>query len=100
MSCPISWVQAFLNASMILTGMGPVDNPSTDGGKIFSGLYAIYSGIIFLGMSAIVLAPAMHRIMAGLHVPIDDEDNEQARNTDRKYNPKAGVSHRKPGEKP
>ena len=72
--CPVSWAEAFVDASMILTGMGPVDNPESDAGKVFTGLYAIYSGVIFLSLAAIVLAPALHRLMNGLHVPLDEEE--------------------------
>jgi hypothetical protein len=60
----LPWIDAFLNASMILNGMGPVDQLRTDGGKIFAALYAIYSGLAFLTIVAVLLAPIIHR---GLH---------------------------------
>ena len=61
-------VDGYLNATMILGGMGPVDLPKTTGGKIFAGSYALYSGLVFLFASAIVLAPIMHRILHRFHV--------------------------------
>ena len=67
-----SWIDAFLCASMILTGMGPIGSIESDGGKIFSALYAIYSGVTFLSMMAIFFAPIIHRFLHVLHV----DDNE------------------------
>ena len=63
----LSWLDAFLNATMLLGGMGPVNTPQTSAGKLFAGFYALYSGLIFLVAVAIVLAPAFHRIMHKLH---------------------------------
>lgn len=68
----LGWVDAFLNASMILTGMGPVDALPTAGSKIFAGLYAIFSGLVFLSIMGIVLAPVLHRLMHAMH--LSDED--------------------------
>ena len=67
-----SWVDAFLCASMILTGMGPIGSVETDGGKIFSALYAIYSGVTFLSVMAIFFAPILHRFLHLLHIDEDD----------------------------
>ncbi len=63
----LSWLDAFLNASMLLGGMGPVNPPVTAGGKLFAGLYALYAGLIFLVVIAIVLAPVMHRVLHTFH---------------------------------
>ena len=63
----LSWLDAFLNATMLLGGMGPVNTPTSSAGKLFAGCYALYSGLIFLVAVAIVLAPAFHRIMHKLH---------------------------------
>ena len=57
------WIDAFLNASMILSGMGPVSTLQTDEGKIFAGCYAIFSGVIFLIVIAIIIAPIFHRFL-------------------------------------
>jgi len=54
-------VDAFVNAAMILSGMGPASSLMTDGGKIFAGFYALFSGIIFLVVMAIIFAPLIHR---------------------------------------
>src|SRR3984957_4021724 len=53
----LPWIDAFVNASMILSGMGPVATLQTDAGKIFAGFYALYSGIIFLIVIAVIIAP-------------------------------------------
>ncbi len=63
----LSWIDAFLNASMLLGGMGPVTNPVTFGGKLFAGLYALYCGLAVIVIAGIVLAPIIHRILHRLH---------------------------------
>ena len=67
----LSWLDATLNASMILTGMGPVDALHTTAGKMFATFYALYSGIAFLTTAAILLAPVIHRFLHKFHVHID-----------------------------
>ena len=66
------WDDAFLNASMILTGMGPMVSPTATGAKIFSGLYAIYSGVAFLSSIALFFTPIVHRFFHLMHVDVDD----------------------------
>lgn len=63
----LSWLDAFLNASMLLGGMGPVNAPVTAGGKLFAGLYALYAGLVFLVSVALVLTPIAHRILHRFH---------------------------------
>lgn len=63
----LGWRDAFLNAAMLLGGMGPVETPQTGGGKVFAGLYALYSGLIFLVTGAILLGPVVHRILHKFH---------------------------------
>lgn len=63
----LAWRDAFLNAAMLLGGMGPVDAPRTDGGKVFAGLYALYAGLVFLVAVAIMLAPVVHRLLHKFH---------------------------------
>ena len=63
----LPWIDAFLNAAMILSGMGPLFQPATPGGKIFAGLYALYAGLIFLVMAGVLLAPVMHRVLHRFH---------------------------------
>jgi hypothetical protein len=67
----LDWIDALLNASMILTGMGPVNTMQTNAGKLFATFYCLFSGIIFLTMMAIMLAPAYHRFMHRFH--LEDE---------------------------
>jgi hypothetical protein len=62
---------AFLNASMILGGMGPVEVLRTPGGKLFAGFYALYSGLVFLVAVGIILAPAVHRALHTFHWDAD-----------------------------
>lgn len=65
-------VDAFLNASMILGGMGPIGELPTDAAKIFAAFYALYSGIALLGTVAVILAPLLHRLLHALH--LEDEE--------------------------
>jgi hypothetical protein len=64
----MSWVDAFVNASMILSGMGPVSSLQTDGGKIFAGCYALFSGLAFITCLGIVFAPVIHRFLHKFHL--------------------------------
>jgi hypothetical protein len=64
----LPWLDAFLNASMILGGMGPVDRMDTSAGKLFSALYALFSGLVFVGLIGIVLAPWVHRLLHWTHL--------------------------------
>jgi len=61
----LSWMDAFLNASMLLGGMGPVDAPHTQAGKLFAGLYALYAGLAFLILAGVIFTPVLHRFMLG-----------------------------------
>lgn len=63
----LSWVDAFLNAAMLLGGMGPVNAPVTVAGKLFAGLYALYAGLVFLVVCALVLTPVAHRVLHRFH---------------------------------
>jgi hypothetical protein len=65
----LPWLDSVLNASMILGGMGPVDTIKTDGGKIFASLYALYSGLVLIGMIGFLLAPVFHRMIHSFHQP-------------------------------
>jgi hypothetical protein len=66
-----SWTDAFLNAAMILGGMGPVNPLQTTVGKIFAGLYALYCGVILLASVGIVLTPIVHRIQHRFHLELE-----------------------------
>jgi hypothetical protein len=64
----LSWIDAFLNASMLLGGMGPVNAPVTFGGKLFAGLYALYCGLAVILVAGVMLAPVAHRILHRFHM--------------------------------
>jgi len=64
----LRWIDSFLNASMILSGMGPVDRMDRAAGKLFSALYALFSGLVFIGIAGIVVAPWVHRLFHWIHV--------------------------------
>lgn len=70
----ISWLDSFYMACMILTGMGPVAEMNSDSAKIFSALYALYSGVAFLSITAVFFAPVIHRLLHILHVEQTDDD--------------------------
>jgi hypothetical protein len=71
----LNWVDSLLNASMILGGMGPVDPLKTDAAKVFASLYALFSGLFFIGVLGILLAPFIHRLAHKLHM--DEEGTSQ-----------------------
>ena len=68
----LTWLDAFLNASMILSGMGPVSPLQTTGGKLFAGCYALYSGLLLILTTGLLLAPLVHRMLHSFHV--DDKE--------------------------
>jgi hypothetical protein len=63
----MAWLDALLNAAMILGGMGPVDVLHTNGGKFFASFYALYSGLFLIAATGILLAPVLHRVIHFLH---------------------------------
>jgi hypothetical protein len=65
----LTWVDAFLNAAMIMGGMGPVDALPTTAAKLFASFYALYSGCILLIAVGVFFAPVLHRILHGFHLP-------------------------------
>ena len=73
--CHISWLDSFHMACMILTGMGPVVEMTSPTAKIFSSIYALYSGVAFLSITAVFFAPIIHRLLHILHVEKDDNEN-------------------------
>ncbi len=68
----LEWHDAFLNSCMLLGGMGPVNNPTTNAGKLFAGFYALYAGLLFIVMTSIILAPLLHRMLHLFHA--DEHD--------------------------
>lgn len=67
----MAWMDAYANAAMILSGMGPLDPPKTDAGKVFAGTYALYSGLAVLVASAVMLTPVFHRVLHTFHLEQD-----------------------------
>jgi len=64
----LPWIDALLNASMILGGMGPVDPVRTTGGKLFASFYALFSGLVIIGVAGLMLAPVVHRYLHKFHI--------------------------------
>lgn len=64
----MTWVDAFANASMILSGMGPLEPLKTTGGKIFAGFYALFSGLAFIAIIVLIFAPLVHRFFRKIHL--------------------------------
>ena len=71
--CQLPWIDSLLNASMILTGMGPVNPMDSDAAKIFASFYALFSGVAFLTMVAVLFAPIFHRFFHKFHVEYEDD---------------------------
>ncbi len=68
----LSWRDSFLNAAMLLGGMGQVDPLRTSAGRVFAGVYALYSGAVFLVVAALLLTPVVHRLMHRFHLEEED----------------------------
>jgi hypothetical protein len=71
----LAWIDAFQNAAMILSGMGPVDQLTTSGAKLFAGVYAIYSGLALIATAGVTIAPILHRFLHRFH--LEDEADEE-----------------------
>jgi len=69
----LSWLDALLNASMILGGMGPVSELRTVAGKLFASFYSLFSGVVFLVTASILIAPVAHRLLHWLHLEALEE---------------------------
>ncbi len=77
--CRLAWIDAFLNAAMILTGMGPVDPITSTAGKIFAAFYALFSGVAFLTIAAVLFAPAIQRFLHRFHLDLGDRASRVGR---------------------
>ena len=64
----LQWIDALLDASMILGGMGPVNPLTTNGAKLFASGYALFAGLIFIGIAGVLVLPFFHRLLHSLHV--------------------------------
>ncbi len=74
----MSWLDALLNASMLLGGMGPVNPLHTDAGKVFASLYALFSGVVFLVAVGVLIAPIFHRFLHRFHLDADEPEDDSA----------------------
>jgi hypothetical protein len=72
----LSPIDGFLNASMILTGMGPVNTMSTIEGKLFASFYALYSGVVFLTIAATMFGPLFHKVLHKFHLEFGEDTEE------------------------
>jgi hypothetical protein len=70
----LTWMDAFLNAAMLMGGMGPLAPLTTEAGKLFAGLYALYCGLVLLISVGILAAPIFHRFLHRFHLELDDKD--------------------------
>ena len=68
----LTWIDSLLNASMILGGMGPVNQLTSTGGKVFASVYALFSGLVFIAVMGVVFSPVLHRMLHKFHM--DDKD--------------------------
>ena len=75
----LPWVDAFVNAAMILSGMGPVATLQTDAGKIFAGCYALFSGLALIAILGIIFAPVVHRALHKFHLEEAARDKKSGR---------------------
>jgi hypothetical protein len=69
----LPWIDAYVNATMILSGMGPVNAMQTTAGKIFAGTYAIYSGLLLIAVTGLLLGPLFHRVLHIVHLETDEK---------------------------
>jgi hypothetical protein len=72
----MSWVDAFANAAMILSGMGPLNPLMTNGGKIFAGFYALFSGLAFIVLVGLIFSPIIHQFFRKIHIESNKESKE------------------------
>jgi hypothetical protein len=72
----LGWIDSFYNASMIMSGMGPTDVPLSSEAKIFAGVYAIYSGLVLIAATGVVLSPFMTHVLHAFHAEHDSQDGK------------------------
>jgi len=95
----LDWRDAFLNAAMLLGGMGPVETPVTPGGKLFAGFYALYAGLILLVSVGLMLTPVLHRLMHKFHLEEGSEAAAAGEGKSGRRGGQSGVDSRQPGGK-
>jgi len=72
-----TWIDAFLNASMLLGGMGQVGEVATNGGKIFAAIFSLYAGLVLIGVATLILAPVLHRVLHRLHLEAEGDEGRE-----------------------
>jgi hypothetical protein len=75
----LAWIDALLNASMILTGMGPVDVLTSNVAKVFASFYALFSGVVFISLMGLLLSPIAHRVLHKFHLSDEDMNDKKSR---------------------
>jgi hypothetical protein len=75
----MGWIDAFVNAAMLMGGMGPVSELHTDAGKLFAGVYALYCGLVVVIAIGLLVAPVLHRTLHHFHV---ESEADEARGSD------------------
>ena len=75
----LPWIDALLNASMILTGMGPVDVLKSNAAKLFASFYALFSGVVFISLMGLLLSPIAHRVLHKFHLSDEDMNDKKSR---------------------
>ena len=78
----LPWIDALLNASMILTDMGPVDVLRSNAAKVFASLYALFSGVVFISLMGLLLSPIAHRVLHKFHLSDEDLNKESRKDGD------------------
>jgi hypothetical protein len=76
----LSWIDSLLNASMILGGMGPVNTIQSNAGKLFASFYALFSGLVFIGIAALLIAAPARRFLHRFHLETDEDDEKDEQN--------------------
>ena len=79
----MEWIDAFVESAMLLGGMGPIHAPASVAGKLFAGVYALYSGILVIATAGIILAPIFHRLLHSLHLEDDDDEKREAKSAQK-----------------
>jgi len=74
-----SWIDAFVNAAMLMGGMGPMNELKTDAGKIFAGFYSMYCGLVFIITVGFLIAPVYHRFLHKFHIDLVEKDNKTSK---------------------
>ena len=92
----LDWLDAFVNAAMILSGMGPLASPQTAGGKLFAGFYALYSGLVVIFVAGVIFAPVLHRFLHKFHVEEEGSPDAGERRANSAPKPGNRAGQRKP----